>query len=911
MRSSSLLAIVAAAGIVLVAAGWWIAVMDEHRPTEHRVAPGSGSARDEDGASAPGPAEAHARSPARETVEVEVPAPTGATATAGGDRPVTDGRGTLHLTVVDALTAEPLAGLRLEVFSERPTSHVLARRATDAHGEATLTRLPEDVLLVETERRPPNCSALGAVWLASGASKHLVLRVGRGGTVRGRVINDRREPLAGVSVLVINAAGSIPSAWAPREKGELLQDPWVVSATTDASGRYQVGALIDRPRGVWVVNDAPRPERCEPVTIQVRSGALSDTRQVSLRESETKEVEDVVFPRAVELRGRVLDAEQHPVAGALVSASYRRATANRLWPSVRRDSLGHTWFGANDRQQLCAPPGKQEFTLLPEECLTEQDGEFVLHQETNLASCLVLTRDGILQQFPVPEIEPGGACEALVFKLEPQTVLELVITNELAERRPGEWPLLQAVTAITSTGDERCPVGDAIFFDSPHVLRFACLPSAIRALRLRAHGCEPLEYLADGKLENGQRIEVTLERRKRYELRLAIARDPADRAPLPPHGSLFLSACLASPEQREQKQHCCGLGADPSWVKLTDLPVQQVLEVKTTLPYWIYVQVPSTLTGWPKPLVFGPFLPGEEAHAIVLPPLEFEVQKSDERPKEVPREEVARLDAGSVALRAIDAKTHVALTRVALELRQAPEFEDGPGFTPRADADGLCLVPVVTPGSYRAIVSADGYDRAESPCVVEPGKRIDLGTFALMPQPQLEVSVVDCDGSVPDPQPFEVRLADGAHETEYYPRIRSNDGRYLFPGDIKAPFTITVLMRGATSCSMRFSRMPDERVIEVRLPRTYRVRVRVTGIPDEYREAYLDFEVRDANDHVARASASPATPADESAGIRTYEWRLAPGRYRLRGDSFVLTVPEREIEVSPSDAVQEIELVLR
>jgi hypothetical protein len=881
-RPSWILALVVLLGICLLGGAWWLVAAGDLLASRKRAAIPAGTGEE----AATSPAEAPAAAAAREALEGgSKPGPQGGDSLdlAGTD---TTGVGSIALTVLDDLTSEPIAGVRFEAFSERPTNHVLQRGQTDAHGQATLAGLPEDVIMIETERHPPNCSALTAVWLPRGAERSVVLRAGRGGRVRGRVVNDRGEPIAGVSVLALNAEG-------------LTYDPWVPCAVTDREGRYEVEALIDRPRGVWVVDRAPRPERRLHVTLTYRSGALVTRREVSVREGETKDLEDVVFMRAATLAGRVVDAEDHPIAGALVSANFQRHVVHGLFPGVHEQGRPTEIFSEAGGEVLGRVPGQPGFELQPEEVLTDSEGRFTLGQENNVADCLVLTRDAILQTFPTPYVEPGGRREDLLFRLHPQTVLYPVITD--TQGKTISPMQVGPVLAVLRDGKELRADRDFM----PDV-RFGCLASAIQALRVRASDCQPLVLPVDGKLVSGQRVAIVLERRPTLEVRLSISPDPTDRPKTQDRFGLWVAACVMDPKEKKATPGCCGLG-DHCVVPIKDLPKEHVLKVKSDLPYWIYVSNPGGVFGDDARLVFGPFRPGDDVHAIVLPP--FKPPKAADQQKQPPPADLARSEPGSLAFTVLDDASRALSTPVSVVLRQAPTFENGPEWEVRSDGSGLIVIPVAPPGSYRAVVRAAGYASAELPCLVETGRRTQLGTVTLSAVPRTIVRVRDWDGSVPRPMPS-VIIEPADQLPTLYPG-EHGDGQFTFYGEIKAPFAVVVSTTpSGVHHRVRFDTAPLEHEIEIKLPRRFAVRLRVTGIPDQYQIASLAVALHDQQGETLGTQETTPTVEEEARGIRVFQCSLLPGKYRVTAQSAVLALREQDIEVAEDKERQEFTLAV-
>jgi hypothetical protein len=172
--------------------------------------------------------------------------------------------GILRLRFVSVLDASPVPDMPFRVFRERGGNKDLARGISDAHGRAEVAGLEENVILVETNRRPPFASRVAGSWLARNESKELIVRLDGGARVVGRVVDDLGAPVEGAEVLVDSDYAAEPGLHAlDRER---------VSAVTGADGRFAVDHVSSRPKGVWIVDGEERPERWDPAAVRVRKG---------------------------------------------------------------------------------------------------------------------------------------------------------------------------------------------------------------------------------------------------------------------------------------------------------------------------------------------------------------------------------------------------------------------------------------------------------------------------------------------------------------------------------------------------------------------------------------------------------------------------------------------------------------
>jgi hypothetical protein len=276
------------------------------------------------------------------------------------------GEGSIRLRIVDASSDAPLADLPFVVYSERPRLHVFTRGVTDERGEASIGELPEDVIILETPRRPPHANTIFASWLRPGQSKEVAMRVGRGGAVRGRVVNDLGEPIEGVEVRADprpgphQVVGAEPVQDVPAEAAARFAESTSLLAKCDAAGRFEVGSLLARPAAIWIERGAMSPRRRDPIQLRFCHGPVWEAARVSPEEGEVLDLGDVVLARARAYRGRALHADGSPAAGCLVSVRHERCfrLGFRAFEFPFFDSRGMSISGA--------PEGKRfRFDLAP------------------------------------------------------------------------------------------------------------------------------------------------------------------------------------------------------------------------------------------------------------------------------------------------------------------------------------------------------------------------------------------------------------------------------------------------------------------------------------------------------------------------------------------------------------------
>ncbi len=516
-------------------------------------------------------------------------------ATAPVQRTATRSTGTLHLRVADAASGAPLAGLRFTLFSERGNG-TLYRGATDERGRATVERLPEDVVVVQTEARGAHCEAVRAVWLAPGEERSLDVRVGRGGSVSGRVVDELGRPAAGVPVGVERA----PAGEEPAPESETV--------VTGADGRYRFESVVSLPRGIWIIEGREAPERRLPIVVHVDGAAERFER--FLDEGEHVVLPDAVLPCTRRITGRVVDDRGEPVVGALVSAQ-------------RWTLLSDLHFGRDPGPG----PWSDQFALRPCEALTEATGAFAV--DVRYRYLFVWTREGACD---FHRLEPEVDDLVLVLALGTAVSIELVGTDgsSLRPRPAGPRRALAGLQLLPSeTGAPRLHADLADGSTEYAVLSFGrdgllrgqlhADPEGVRVLQLVAGGYEPIVEELPLGLPNRH-----LQRAWRavplpvLALRLTWRGEP-DLSSL---GELDVHTCLAPFEAGEERESarssCCGLGsrATVAWREpstTVELPVQ------SRDPYFVRVSG-TNASGARFETTFGPFAPADGPADLVIEP---------------------------------------------------------------------------------------------------------------------------------------------------------------------------------------------------------------------------------------------------------------------------------------------------
>jgi len=134
----------------------------------------------------------------------------------------------------------------------------------------------------------------------------------------------------------------------------------------------------------------------------------------------TLDVGDVVLARLATLAGTVVDSEDQPIEGALVSARQERFRARRYATEP-------------------APPG-DDLDPEPGETRADFEGRYELKLSREQSAVAVWTAWGQRQVFDVPALAAGERKEGVVLKLDAITVLEVELRDPKGERVTGPGP---------------------------------------------------------------------------------------------------------------------------------------------------------------------------------------------------------------------------------------------------------------------------------------------------------------------------------------------------------------------------------------------------------------------------------------------------------------------------------------
>ncbi len=207
---------------------------------------------------------------------------------------------------------------------------------TDVDGSFLISGLPpREVYIVRASRDGFLYAATDPLEVRKGETASAgEIRLIRGGSIRGHVVDDRRVGIAGAMVTV-REAGAVEREEHPEGKTHLLfeEQPGCLGERTDASGAFDLSPLA---AGAWTVC-AYAPGRVQP-----------PDREVEILEGESVGGIDLIFPGGGTLRGTVLDRVDRPIADAEIRVS---AAENGLEAKARTDASGRF-------EAAGLPPGK-------------------------------------------------------------------------------------------------------------------------------------------------------------------------------------------------------------------------------------------------------------------------------------------------------------------------------------------------------------------------------------------------------------------------------------------------------------------------------------------------------------------------------------------------------------------------
>jgi hypothetical protein len=887
---------------------------------------------------APAPSSvAAASAPAAESSDVDDAARSAArlqeSATAASPEEVNPYRGEGAITVkfVDAVDDSPIADLPFLVYSERPSLHVYTRAITDDHGEATIRELPEDVVIFESRRRPPLANTIFATWLSPRQRKQIVVRVGHGGTVRGRVVDDLGHPIGDAEVVIdarpgnenvlrMQSVQSVDEATRRR-----FADTEEIIARTSTEGRFEVGAVLSRPAAIWIEHGAMAPKREDKFRVWFRTDLQMVWSDVLVHENETIDLGDVAIARPIRFAGRVLLPDGTAASGALVSSRSDRfmELGRRIVDARWSYTLQYFGPGLARRTDFALRPGEKEFAAQRGETLTGGDGSFDVEAGGTPVNLLVAMPDGQRQWFSQGVFPPGTRVDGLELRMKWNSLLVLEVVGPDgaplpdATTRGGKLDRLE-VTGFDAAGTSA--TADTRRIDS---MRFACEvwtpPTELRRLVVTATDFEPTEIAFDAPPAPRARVAVTLVSRASFALHLKFRfEDPVDwkrlgessivvRAGPRPHPNDESSMATEHLQAKRAHEATLLMRSEREWFLTAEGPFGESADSFESHD-------------------LGSFRPDSTVHEVTLPPISAAwVARREQEQKE--REESERNQepkpaGGIVLLSAVDRETGEAVPTRSMHL----DGEDSSGNQVQAGVSRSNEVGktelhfALGPGRYRMRLRAMQY-RASEPIDFEAksNETTDLGELRLERQPSWKLRVVPSEGDSMEFPSIRVLAADetGTMQERFYVENDASGGATIF-GDV--PQSLVVLVQpnsrgawfgGGDAVPARFDleRWDRGEVKQLPLPhwRPVRVVVDLSAIDADLRDTacYGGLRLRADESDAPRAAVRGDGAGDRARRVDASHARMtffAPaGRYQLRASGPFLEVAPVDVEV-PADS---------
>jgi len=821
--------------------------------------------------------------------------------------------GVLKIRALDEGTREPIADLSFVVVRKRGGETILAHGKTAADGRARIPDLEEDTLCVRTERAPPHAPASATVAVVAGNDDEHEILVGSGGSVVGRVVDDRKLPVAGAALYLL-----LPDA---------LLDPAEALAKSGADGRFRIEcAAGDSGDTAW-----------NPVPILAVLDNMRASTQALPRTGEDVDVGDMELARAARFLGRVVDPDDRPVAGALVSLRQGRLYARAHKPASASE------------EKLSRGPADAGFELLSGETLTDTGGRFELEAAGSGTSVVVWTSNGALQSFHLPKADPGTKKDEIVLKLEPRMSISLSLVDasgaQLAVPAPGITSngLWAPWGAAGVFGEGRVSVlaragGATVAWDSIGVhgadgkwrLQLKTDPARIDEISISASGYLPkLEHPPSG-FKAQVELECVLEALPALHVKL-VPEDRTAKLLLAPGEALQLHVCMAEPQRHGDAAlgFCCGNGVFWKGTWRGEV-LSLVLPVKRKAAFFVYARARGNDGEFHDVEHYGPFEPGADEHELVLDPARLSqgggVGTRGERFAPGAGEPSARILA-----RLEDAHTGEPIPFASLLLDEIVAAPRKPRVQ-RIDANekGLIWPAYVRPGRWSLRAVAHGYRTTQvAERDVAAGDMLSFDSIQLEPLEMHAGRLLEAAGT-PTQKAWLVVLDPTSTAAEIDVTRMSectSDGYFAFFGDLPAKFVLHVEREpsifGEPKEAQRFAlaAWPASEVHEVRFAPSRRIVLLLNGTsPSEVPLSVCACPAPDEPTGLcnhqqpivgAHLPLATSVPLASLAGAQRCALRLAPGRYQLYGENLLHVLPVMELSVTDGPGDLELTLGLR
>ncbi|MEM1452695.1 MAG: sigma-70 family RNA polymerase sigma factor [Planctomycetota bacterium] len=603
-----------------------------------------------------------------------------------------------------------------------PPPEPIASGTTGPDGVARFAAPPDP--LVHLVTRLTERSAIGsyAVRWDGEAADPATVSLDPGATLAGRCVDDTGAKLAEV-VLV----------------HESYDGTWVERGRSGADGRFEVTRITEFPRAFVVTDeDAIVPSRVDqPVLHAVRAEAwdrshtnawLGAGLRIERAPKGRVDVGDVVLERRRIVRGRVVDPDGAPVAGALVTTNY----------SIRDLVEG---AGRGSRQPVL--PWDEGGSVGVQEALTDESGAFRItlwrYSATLSSSRLVALRpngDGVVA--PLPRPGPGEVSEpqTLTIAPVPRTTLQLVDPEApggslrwpvAADRVAALWPDLPF--AGRGGGQRDVPVDerDRLNVDE------GTLGGERGLVMLSVPGYAPREVEVDTAEDL---VEIELERLPVLRVTVQLEGAGADDI-----GRVSLGVSPLPPREDEdgasKGRRISSLSMSAVSSVRFGVSVGEAVELPVPVkgPRWVYVSVYGPPPGHrlPDDVPFGPFPPEVSEVEVVLP---FDGWELAARASADAGDALADSRRATLLVSVVSSATGEPVDDAWLRVRTPEYWARG-----HSNGDGR-LEAQVPPGSFTIDVGAPGHRPMElGPVAFTRGETVDLGQLEVEPLRVLEVEL--------------------------------------------------------------------------------------------------------------------------------------------------------------------------
>jgi hypothetical protein len=569
-------------------------------------------------------------------------------------------------------------------------------------------------------------------------------------------------------------------------------------------------------------------------------------------------------------------------------------------------------------------PGEAGFKLQDEEALTANDGAFEVEVTSSCAA--VATADGRTQMFQWPNSPPGSRTDGVEFRLLPQLLLSLTLTEAsgrpLAPAKSFFGPRVYAVTDRGEEASAEIQQGPPGRFGARW---YRLAGDRVVGLVVEAAGYERLrrEWRPPAAGHDSLALELTPRVKHVVKLRLKL-HDPKELGAVKKR-NFQLEACLLPPDRRLSKSEGsfkrCGLDADQGLTARAAMEVD--LEVANGREWQIYVNGPFAADSEKfETIHVGAFHPGPERHEVELPPVSaawVDAQKREAEAQAARANEAApRSDRqhGFVLVKAVDAVTNAALENAEVRSRIGGD-ENGWFSQYDGTQDGSSRRMVVAGRSVLRINAPEHHTSADIDYSVEPGATIDLGTVRLEPLPHYRLKLVARDGSGLSGSYTVRTYAEGAVRNRFGGAdsygVAIGPGLFELRSELPDRFIVAIATTpeeggrvAETGWSQRFEvdRWSVDETREFALARWHPVTIVVdlSGVPEDlWRASFwlgVNRERAPAVDRFEDRYSSSSESRDTDAGERRYRFLLPSDRYVVRGACGLFAIPDTPLELT-------------